>query len=159
MDTLDISLERYYLVVSDLKLAKKIADHILRKRLHEKGGEQTQLIHRALNLSMIVSYCRPFTRNVDGEPKELVGSPLHYLVKSVLGKELSAFHREIMMQRNNVYAHSPSGKRFPFPPKKGVFAFQVDVFAPLPVTDTKTLRSIMKTWLDFLEPRQPEVTS
>ena len=63
MNTPEMSLERFYLIVGDLRDARKFANYILTRNLHQKRGDTTQLIHRAFNLSMIVSYCRPFMRN------------------------------------------------------------------------------------------------
>ena len=152
MNTPEMSLERFYLIVGDLRDARKFANYILTRNLHQKRGDTTQLIHRAFNLSMIVSYCRPFMRNLDGPDREYDYSPISHLTKSVLGKGGSALHKTIIEQRNEIYAHSPTGKRFPRLPTKGMVAFQLDVFAPLTLADTRTLRSNIKSWLDYLEP-------
>ena len=151
MNTPEMSLERFYLIVGDLRSARKFANYILTRRLHEKKGDTTQLIHRAFNLSMVVSYCRPFMRNLEGPNRELDYSPISYLAKPLL-KERFVLHKEIVEQRNYIHAHSPTGKRFTVPPTKGRVAFQLDVDAPLNVVDTRMLRSIIKSWLDYLEP-------
>lgn len=151
MNTPEMSLERFYLIIGDLHSAQKFSDYILTRRLHEKNGDTTQLIHRAFNLSMIVSYCRPFMRNLEGPERELDYSPVSYLAKTLL-KERFALHKEIIEQRNYIHAHSPTGKRFVTPPTKGRVALQWDLDAPLNLADTRMLRSIIKSWLDYLEP-------
>jgi len=152
MITPDMSLERYYLIVSDLRIAQRFADYILTNQLHEKKTDRMRLVHRAFNLSMIVSYCRPFTRNLEGDEREFSPSPISYFAKSVLDKQQFTLHKEILNQRHNVYAHSPTGKRFPWRLKKGYVALQLDVFAPLNLAYTRTLGSTIKSWLDYLEP-------
>jgi hypothetical protein len=154
MDTLDMSLERYHLIVSDLRIARKFADYILTRRLHEKPGDTTKLTHRAFNLSLIISYCRPFTRNVEGG--ELMDSPIYRLAKRVLDRDQFDLHCKIIRQRNNVYAHSPAGKRFPFHLKQGGLVIEADVFAPLNLKETQMLRSIIKSWGDYLETHKSE---
>lgn len=147
-----MSLERYYLIVSDLRHAQTFADYILTRGLHGKKGEKTQLVHRAFNLSMIVSYCRPFARNREYTERETVDSPIYNFAWPVLGKERFALHKEIVHQRNNIYAHSPTGKRIAARPTKGRVALQFEVFAPLTYDQTRMLRSIIKTWRNYLEP-------
>jgi hypothetical protein len=152
MNTPQMSLERFYLIRGDLRDAQKFADYILTRGLHEKKGDKTQLIHRAFNLSMIVSYCRPFTRNREYTEREIADSPIYDFAWRVLGQERFALHKEIVHQRNNIYAHSPAGNRFIARPTRDRVAFQFDVFAPLPHAQTVMLRSIIKTWLKYLEP-------
>ena len=149
-----MSLERYHLIVGDLRIARDFADYILTRRLHEKSGDTTKLIHRAFNLSMIISYCRPFTRNIEGN--ELIDSPSYRLAKRVLDTDQFDLHRKIIRQRNNVYAHSPAGKRFPFQLKPGRIVIEADVFSPLNLKETQMLRSIIKTWRDYLERHKSE---
>ena len=153
MDTPEMSLERFHLIVGDLRLAQKFANYILSRKFHGKKGDRTQLVHRAFNLSMIVSYCRPFARNREGSGREAVAdSPIWNLAWPLLGKQRVALHREIIDQRNNIFAHSPTGKRFDIPPAKGSIAIEYDVFAPLTLEKTRVLSSILKTWLEYLEP-------
>lgn len=147
-----MSLERFYLIMGDLRHAQKFADYILTRGLHGKKGEKTQLVHRAFNLSMIVSYCRPFARNREYTDREAADSPIYDFAWRVLGHERFELHKEIVHQRNNIYAHSPTGKRFLARPTKGYVAFQLDVFAPLTYEQTRMLRSIIRTWLKYLEP-------
>ncbi len=149
-----MSLERYHLIISDLRIARDFADYILTRRLHEKNGDTTRLIHRAFNLSMIISYCRPFTRNVEGG--ELIDSPIYRLAKRVLDRDQFDLHCKIIRQRNNVYAHSPAGKRIPYQLRQGRLAFEIDVFSPLKLEETKMLRSIIKSWRDYLETHKSE---
>jgi hypothetical protein len=152
-----MSLERFYLIVGDLRDARKFADYILTRRLHEKRGDTRQLIHRAFNSAMIVSYCRPFMRNLEGpgSEREFGYSPIWHLAKPLL-KERFALHRELLRQRNSIYAHSPTGEHFFATPTKGRLALGRDVFAPLNLADTQMLRSIIKSWLAYLEPLQSE---
>ncbi len=157
MGTPEMSLERFYLIVGDLRDARRFADYILTRRLHEKPTDTKQLIHRAFNLAMIVSYCRPFMRNLEGPAaeREFGYSPIWHHAKPLL-KERFALHRELLRQRNYIYAHSPTGERFLATPTKGRVAFQRDVFAPLNLADTRMLRSIIKSWLGYLEPLKSE---
>jgi hypothetical protein len=155
MDTPQMSLERFYLIVGDLRHAQKFASYILSRGLHEKKGEKTQLIHRAFNLSMTVSYCRPFARNREYTEKETADSPIYHFARPVLGNERFVLHKKIVDQRNNIYAHSPTGKRFGSRPVKGRVNLQRDVFVPLTYEQTRMLCSIIDTWLKYLEALKP----
>jgi hypothetical protein len=154
MATPEMSLERFYLIVGDLRDARKFADYILTRHLHDKRTPTWQLIHQAFNLAMVVSYCRPFMRNLEGpdrDAREIADSPLWFDAWSRFDRQRFALHKEILRQRNNIFAHSPTGERFPRPPMKGQLAFHA-VLEPLNREDTRMLRSMIKTWLEYLEP-------
>jgi len=77
---------------------------VLDSQLHETSPEESYTILEALNCSMIVAYCRPFsgnaTRPVGGVP-DLPSRLLH-----VLNPEERAIHDVVMQDRNKVLAHS-----------------------------------------------------
>jgi hypothetical protein len=150
----EMSLERFHLIVGDLREARKFADYTLTRHLHDKRTPTWQLIHRAFNLAMVVSYCRPFMRNLEGpdrDTREIADSPIWWDAKPLLDKQRFELHKGILRQRNNIFAHSPTGERFSTPPTKGTQAIH-PIFEPLNRDDTRMLRSIIKRWLDYLEP-------
>jgi hypothetical protein len=159
MSPLNMSRGRYEITMNDLRWAQKFASHILKKGLHGRGGEQTELIHRALNLSMIVSYCRPFGKNQEKEGQDLVDSPLYDLVRTVLTKDEFRLHKLIVKARNNVYAHSAASAHFfgLSEPKGKTIVVTRDVLEPLAVEDTTVLHGMIKKWIEYLKQRRSEV--
>lgn len=154
MITPEMSLERFHLIVGDLKEARKYSDYILTRRLHDKRTPTWQLIHQAFNLAMVVSYCRPFVRNLEGPDRDTRAysdSPIWYETRELLDRQQFALHKEILRQRHNVFAHSPTGERFSTPPVKGRVTIH-RILEPLNRDDTRMLRSIIKSWLENLEP-------
>jgi hypothetical protein len=91
---------RILLSYADFKHAKLAAAHILNNHLHEKYPDESYLILEALNCSMIMAYCRPFSANSGAVP-DLPGRILR-----VLNSEERAMHDVVMRDRNTVLAHS-----------------------------------------------------
>ncbi|MDH5180299.1 MAG: hypothetical protein OEZ39_13400 [Gammaproteobacteria bacterium] len=97
--------ERLYVSLNDLHMAKQYAEWLIKKGWHSAPYERRGSIYMqqsAFTTSLIVSYCRPFTKS-KGWPK----LPSEFVVYSA---EESVLHRKIMDLRHQVYAHSDSEK-------------------------------------------------
>src|SRR6185295_7173292 len=58
-------LPRLYIYRQDFRDALSFAAYILDNHFHTKKSEKQQLVHQALNTSLIMAYSRPFTGNKD----------------------------------------------------------------------------------------------
>lgn len=98
--------KRLYISNEDLRQAHGFAKYLLKKNLHykpwEKRGDQ-YTIQVGLTSSLIVFYCRPFTRSI-GLP-DLPNELMHY------NSEELQLHKKILELRHQVYAHS-DGDRY-----------------------------------------------
>ena len=92
--------KRVLLSYADFKHAKLASSYILDFKLHENYPETSYLILEALNCSMIVAYCRPFSGNGGLVPD------LPARILRVLNPEECAIHDVVMQDRNSVLAHS-----------------------------------------------------
>jgi hypothetical protein len=92
--------KRVLLSYADFKHAKLAATYILDSELHANYPERSYVILEALNCSMIVAYCRPFSGNADAVP-DLPGRILR-----ALDPEERSIHDAVMRDRNKVLAHS-----------------------------------------------------
>ena len=96
--------KRLLLSYADFKHAKLASAYILDSGLHKKYPEGSYVVLEALNCSMIMAYCRPFSGNEsrgnDGVP-DLPGRLLR-----VLSPAERVIHDVVMQDRNRVLAHS-----------------------------------------------------
>lgn len=92
--------ERLLLSYGDFKHAKLAATYILSERLHDKYPDESYVTLPALNASMILAYCRPFSGNSSGVP-DLPGRLLRVL--SAAEREM---HKTVLFDRNKLFAHS-----------------------------------------------------
>jgi hypothetical protein len=96
--------KRVLLSYADFKHAKLASSYILDSQLHEKYREEGYLILEALNCSMIIAYCRPFSGNASRAPGSVPDLPSRLL--RGLNPEERAIHDVVMQDRNKVLAHS-----------------------------------------------------
>jgi hypothetical protein len=93
-------LKRLILSRADFKHAHLVASYILDSNLHNQAESETHVILPALNCSMIMAYCRPFSGNSNDVP-DLPGRLL-----SVLNEDEKIVHRAALADRMKVLAHS-----------------------------------------------------
>ena len=93
-------LKRLILSYADFKHAKLASSRILTEQLHDKYPSESYVILEALNCSMIVAYCRPFSGN-DCTAPDLPGRLL-----KCLSSDERKIHDLVMSDRNKVLAHS-----------------------------------------------------
>lgn len=140
---------RRSLFLSDFKEAQRFATFILEKKLHDKKQtDYVKLLHSAFNTSLIISYCRPFTRN-ENRPGE-ASSTLSPVVNIALNEDEITLHKMIRERRNQVHAHTQAGPRL-----IGGMDYERDFFfmrvvAPLSKSEIRTLQKIIKKWIRFL---------
>lgn len=83
----------------DFQQAHEIASMILEENLHEQYPDKSRIRLEALNASMVVAYCRPFSgnRGVPDLPKRFLRN---------LTEDERKIHNVLMADRNTVIAHS-----------------------------------------------------
>jgi len=96
--------KRILLSYADFKHAKRASSYILDSQLHQKCAEEGYLILEAMNCSMIVAYCRPFSGNQSNAAGGIPDLPNRLL--RVLDPAERAIHDVVMHDRNKVLAHS-----------------------------------------------------
>jgi hypothetical protein len=99
--------KRVLLSYADFKHAILASSYILEDRLHEKYPEESYVILEALNCSMIMAYCRPFSGNDARRGKNRIPD-LPARLLSVLSDDEREVHDAVMADRNQVLAHSDS---------------------------------------------------
>ena len=92
--------KRVLLSYADFKHAKLASAYILDCELHANYPKSSYVIREALNCSMIVAYCRPFSGNGGSVPD------LPSRLLRVLTPDERAIHDVIMQDRNKLLAHS-----------------------------------------------------
>ena len=98
--------KRVLMSYADFKHAKLASSYILTERLHQKYPEESHVILEALNCSMIVAYCRPFSGNDAGAERKVPDLPSR--LSRVLNEAERAIHEVVLRDRNKVLAHSDS---------------------------------------------------
>ena len=92
--------KRILLSYADFKHAKLASSVILTDQLHDKYPQESYVILEALNCSMIVAYCRPFSGNNSQVPD------LPNRLLKCLNSSEQEIHHVVMQDRNKVLAHS-----------------------------------------------------
>lgn len=100
---------RLNIFLCDFREAHDFATYILTRDLHKFTAPESKkrLIHLAFNMSLIVAYCRPFhgSNDVKGRPKVSLSKRD---AVAVLDTEEADFHKTIIAQRDQAFAHSDS---------------------------------------------------
>ena len=92
--------KRILLSYADFKHAKLAASVILSDHLHDKYPQESYVLLEALNCSMIMAYCRPFSGNdpsIPDLPARLLQS---------LNDSEREIHDAVLYDRNKLLAHS-----------------------------------------------------
>ena len=105
--------KRLMLSYGDFKHARLVADYILAEKLHAKYPSESYVTLPALNCSMIITYCRPFSGN-DARSTPKVPD-LSQRLLSVLDKGEMLVHEAALRDRDKVLAHSDSDALDPEP--------------------------------------------
>lgn len=92
--------KRLILSYADFKHAKQVSRYVLEQDLHDGESNDGGVLLEALNCSMIVAYCRPFSGNGRSAP-DLPDR----LLRCLNAEELEV-HNLVMLDRNKVLAHS-----------------------------------------------------
>ncbi len=96
--------KRILLSYADFKHAKLASSYILDSQLHENYPEGSYIILEALNCSMIVAYCRPFSGNASRATDSV--PDLSSRLLRVLSPDEREIHNVVMQDRNKALAHS-----------------------------------------------------
>ena len=141
---------RKSLFLGDFKEACSFATFILEKNLHDKKQtDYVRLLHSAFNTTLIISYCRPFTRNWN-RPGENPSS-LEAYVKDVLTAEEAELHKLIWNRRNQVYAHTQASARLIKGMDYDRSVFFTNLVGPLTKLETRRLKVMIKKWINYLK--------
>lgn len=98
--------KRLILSYADFKHAHMVSGYILSSRLHETTKGESKVIHEALNCSMIIAYCRPFSGNDSRSLEKIPDLPKSIL--DVLDSNEREIHKVVMQDRNTLLGHSDS---------------------------------------------------
>lgn len=102
-------LKRLILSAGDFKHARLVAEYIREDKLHDKPQGETHLLLAALNCSMVIAYCRPFSGNEGGRGAKVPDLPERILRN--LNDEERSIHEVVLNDRHKVLAHSdPDGR-------------------------------------------------
>jgi hypothetical protein len=115
---------RLILSYRDFKHAKLAAAYILAEHLHAKYPDESYVTLPALNASMILAYCRPFS----GNAKRLPDLPGRFL--RVLSEAEREIHETVLFDRNRLLAHSDAEALNPEPVRLRI-ADDREVLVPL----------------------------
>lgn len=103
--------KRLLMSYGDFKHARLAAEYILKEKLHAKYPDESYVTLPALNCSMIVAYCRPFSGNDARTVPKIPDLPKRFL--KVLNKKERYVHEGVMYDRDKLLAHSDSAARDP----------------------------------------------
>ncbi len=143
---------RIYIDRLDLIEARRFAAHILDKRWPNKKGEIT---HKAFNISLIISYGRPFSRryDLDGHPEPLLDEQ----ISKVLNENEAKLHKRVKKLRHRSYAHSDAGSHLFEELDYTKYSFPLKEHLPLDRADVELLLGMIEKWIDYLEAREPRL--
>lgn len=153
----EIQLPAILVFRGDFMLARRFAKRILQARFHTKNStELRDLTHHAFNLSLIVSYTRPFfnNRNFGGGP-----SSLNHCVETVLtDPDELALHNKVRRLRKTAYAHSDASSHLVagFDYNRSALALMKLAFQPLNESETSSLLRMTTRWIDYLNQERIE---
>lgn len=147
-------LPRLYIYLNDFRQARRFADYILKRGLHNKkktelARARQELVHLAFNTSLIISYSRPFhfNKNFKGQPE----SSLRKHACEVLNEAEVEMHSRVLGMRDTAYAHSAARSHLfeGFDYRKSVALMRS--VETLDKAETSTLKIMIKKWIGYLE--------
>jgi hypothetical protein len=119
---------RLLLSYGDFKHAKLIAEHTLDEELHAKYPGQIAPLLQALNCSMIMAYCRPFSGNAGARGTSIPDLPARFL--KLLSPEEKEVHEIVLFDRNKYMAHTDA-EAAALEPVRVQFEGQKELLMPL----------------------------
>lgn len=135
--------KKIFISLFDLRLAKRSAQHILKRNLFRALWDEVKKIfteQQAFYISMVTSYCRPFTRTDEpGYPK----GKLATLQKHNYTSEEKKLHEKFMDARDKIFAHS-DGARQIIKPLDGTFIYSGHHYRLEKVNNQKERENIEK---------------
>ncbi len=148
----EIQLPAIQVFRGDFKLARRFALRILHARWHTKTRtDLVELTHHAFNLSLVVTYARPFFNNqhFSGGPSSLK----HCVTTVLLDPSDIALHDKACRLRNTAYAHSDGSSHLVpgWDYNRPVVALMQFPFQPLDESETRRMLKMTKRWLEYLE--------
>lgn len=99
---------RWKLSSIDLGQAYSWVDYILENELYLEEGAEDRTVGRGLQTAMIVTYCRPFSRNFE---RDHTAATLDDSFLDVYSERERAFHSRLLDLRNQIFAHTDSEAR------------------------------------------------
>jgi hypothetical protein len=104
---------RLLMSYGDFKHVRLVADYIIENELHSKYPQESYVTLPALNCSMVVAYCRPFSGNDARTPAKVPDLSRRFL--SILSEAERGVHDVALRDRAKVLAHSDSDALDPEP--------------------------------------------
>jgi hypothetical protein len=133
MEDQEVFRDRLHITQEDLAQASRFGRLILSLDSDtEKEDQNSRLIRQALDIALVVSYCRPFTlfRSKEGKRE----SRLPESLLAVLSNEERSIHESLLNQRNQEYAHSDASqievRYYSWP--LGILPISRNRFVPMP---------------------------
>lgn len=99
---------RWKLSAIDLGQAYSWVDYMLENELHLEKGTEERKVGRGLQTAVIVTYCRPFSRNFE---RDHTAATLDDSFLDVYSERERAFHSRLIDLRNQIFAHTDSEAR------------------------------------------------
>lgn len=148
--------KRLFISIEDLRLASYFAHFLMTKRLHYHQWEKRGRVYErqaAFTISLVISYCRPFTNS-----RGLPIIPNRLMPFTSLQHKL---HSKILSLRHQLYAHS-DGNKYKVTPV-GDTLFRASIFSSNPFmlckSDLKHLSSMINKMLKQFRLEQQELES
>lgn len=151
-------LNRLIISEDDFYQAKSFIRYVLEKDLrYEDNDDEIRLVLKAFNTAIIVSYCRPFTRNHISENHPASYLPAEYL--ELLTEDEKKLHIRILSVRNTEQAHSDADARSVFLPANSIFSIRRDATIPLGYYEFVSLEKIIDKYLIEITKQKNDISS
>lgn len=113
METFLVTDEVYHLVIGDLNRARQF----LEKLQATTRAPGNKCAREALTLAAIVSYCRPFHKSRNADEQWCVWLPKEFA--DALPEKYQRFHKKLLEERDQVWAHTDWVQHEPHPLRTG----------------------------------------
>jgi len=143
-------LPRLYIYRRDFSEARNFAAHILAEGYHKKNSEKRNLVHRALDTSVIMAYARAFTQQRDLDEKREPTTLAQAIAEVLTDPDAKRLHDIILHLRDKVYAHSDSSKH-ELPLDYHKYAPIMKVNQNLTESDMVLLKTMIDNWIRYVD--------